>query len=558
MNLKEKERNPTDGTLDKIAKDLLSFFNGFEHLHEVKRTIEKKCDIKKEQKHKCWPEDDIKRAWEETKKMYIKSSRRKHWARIIILQVVKSFVCDMCKRNAAQKNRRVTTNERGCETRPNPEDRSSESKAEPETVGAAGGLTETLGEGENTSKVSKRTASGTDVAPSATEVNPDNSENKNDAMVNEHRDTLVNISQQQKNVQLYLDVSDKENMRRENGLRSTCGKAQSMKGDSEDIPRQRKAEPETQGAAGGAQQISGGHHQTSSYHRQTFNDILSQTQFQATGIYPGAPYSQSWTGVTLGSQGESRLDETIYIRIPLSVIAEDEPTDSNEVSSRYRLIDGFPSNIENTDIRKRKSIRKRMSFDNSTNNAEWVYEILNKKTVDNNCKQEPFGNGYDRGHLAAAANHRWCWEAYNDTYLHSNIIPQDHSLNIGNWKSLENRCRSMAKDIVIQNVHVYTGPLYLQRDRWTLGGKEVPSHLFQVIIVENVDRTIREPMIPNEEPTGDFDGHRVDIEDIEHISRLVFLEHRPILRETDTKISLNEEDLNQTQQHADIEVCISV
>ncbi|XP_052393500.1 nuclease [Carassius gibelio] len=422
MNLEETERNPTDVTLDKTAKDLLSFFNGFEHLHEVKRTIEKKFDIKKEHKHTCWPEDDIKRAWEETKKMDIKPSIRKDWAYIIILQVVNSFVCDTCKQNP---------NERGCKTRPNPEDRSSESNAE----------------------------------------------------------------------------------------------------------------PERQGPAGGAQQSSGGHHQTPSHLLQTVNDFLPETQ--ATGICSGAPCSQSF-----------------YIRIPLSKLAEDEPTDSNEVpnvSFPYRLIDGFPSG--NSDlIRKRKSYV--MSFDNSTNNAQWVYEILNKKTVDSNNLQGTFGHGYDRGHLAAAANHTWCQEAFNDTYLHSNIIPQDHSLNIGNWKKLEKRCRSMLKNTLIRNVHVYTGPLYLQPMNFPkLGGKAVPSHLFKVIIAENKDRTVREPvcyLMPNDGTTGDLKKYEKPIEYIQRISGLVFLERRPILRETDTIIRLNEEDPNQTQQHADIEVCISV
>uniref|UniRef100_A0A672QBL5 Ubinuclein-2-like n=1 Tax=Sinocyclocheilus grahami TaxID=75366 RepID=A0A672QBL5_SINGR len=134
MNHEEVGRNSPDVTLNIIVKDLLSFFNGFEGLHGVKRRIEKKCDIKKDPEHKCWPKDKIQQAWKETIKEDIKSRTRRHWARVIILQVVKSFVCDTCEQNTAQKNRHATTDEQGYATTPNSEDRSSQSKAEPNIV----------------------------------------------------------------------------------------------------------------------------------------------------------------------------------------------------------------------------------------------------------------------------------------------------------------------------------------------------------------------------------------------------------------------------------------
>ncbi len=148
MILEELGRNPPDVTLGHIVKDLLSFFNGFQYLHEAKRVIEKKCAIKKEPEHKCWSEDYIKRAWKETKRIDRKSVTRRYWARVIILQIVKSFVCDTCKQNAAQKNRDPTTDEQCRDMRRNPEDRSSQSEAELETVGAAGGDEQMFGAGK--------------------------------------------------------------------------------------------------------------------------------------------------------------------------------------------------------------------------------------------------------------------------------------------------------------------------------------------------------------------------------------------------------------------------
>lgn len=226
MNL--EELGGPDVTLDHIVKDLLSFFNGFECLHEAKRMIEERCAIKKEPEHKCWPEDKIKQAWEETIKEDIKSSTRRHWARVIMLQVVKSFVCDTCKQNTAQKSRHDTTDEQGCDIRRTPEDGSSQSKAEPETVGAAGGHEQMFGEGKKVSIVSKLTeesgatlesqlsAVSKDEAPSPAEVNSNKCETRNAALVNENEDTLVKNSEQQKDIDYYefsaADVHDKENV----------------------------------------------------------------------------------------------------------------------------------------------------------------------------------------------------------------------------------------------------------------------------------------------------------------------------------------------------------
>ncbi|XP_051744596.1 endonuclease G, mitochondrial-like [Ctenopharyngodon idella] len=207
-----------------------------------------------------------------------------------------------------------------------------------------------------------------------------------------------------------------------------------------------------------------------------------------------------------------------YILIPffemsgkISVSKEADP--NSIVRSPNKLVNGCPSD---SDLRIRKSYV--MSYNNETKNAEWVYEILNKDTLKVNCKAHgSFGRNefvdkdYEQGHLAAAANHRWCQEAYHDTFLISNMAPQNKGLNKGNWKTIESYCRYRAMNDEVCNVHVYSGPLYLKEkknkegtevedfydraDPSTLerkGGKVAPTHLFKVIIVENEDGTVEE------------------------------------------------------------------
>ncbi len=184
-------------------------------------------------------------------------------------------------------------------------------------------------------------------------------------------------------------------------------------------------------------------------------------------------------------------------------------------------------------------------------------------TLVKNCQQISFGHGYVKGHLAAAANHRWCREAFNDTYLFSNMIPQNRTLNNSTWVRLENYCRNMIRNQQISNVHVYTGPLYNFTDNLVLEGKRVPSHLFKVIIVEKVSGTVEEPecyVMPNEEPQStNIDFYRMDIRHFQRDSGLTFIERRPSLRDTDSMITatLQGEDQNQISRDAYIEARIT-
>ena len=93
-----------------------------------------------------------------------------------------------------------------------------------------------------------------------------------------------------------------------------------------------------------------------------------------------------------------------------------------------------------------------LSYDRRNRNANWVFEHLTKEKVtkapninrdDSQFKpdsgvHEYFRStnddfkksGFDRGHLAAAGNHRWSQKALDETFHLSNISPQVHRNNI--------------------------------------------------------------------------------------------------------------------------------
>ncbi len=413
----KRETNPLDVPLDDIAEDLLSFLNESKSLSKAKKVIEKKYEIKKEDGD-CWPADDIKRVWGKTRSMDIKSRRRRYWAHVIILQMLKRFmVYDERKPNAAQKDHDDTTNEtkHSCETRPrmkeNPDDISSQRKAELETAGAAGGVEQMLGAERKQSKVSRSTesdsgvasgsplsASSTDEAPSPAEVNPvtssSNSETRNAALLNEDEETLDNNCEQQKdddNYELCLaDVHDKENARCKNGLRSDCGISQRMKGNAEHRSTQSNAEPQqTEQTKDTAKQQSGA--DSGATKRKSTDSGATKRKSTDSGAIKCKSTDNAESESLLSTSGErddlkevprEANSQTVYIRIPFSVMSGNESPFSidtvvPDVSPNYKLIDRVP---KLTEIRKRKSYA--MLYDNRTRNAAWVYEILNSETLE--------------------------------------------------------------------------------------------------------------------------------------------------------------------------------
>jgi len=70
------------------------------------------------------------------------------------------------------------------------------------------------------------------------------------------------------------------------------------------------------------------------------------------------------------------------------------------------------------------------------------------------------GNGYDRGHLVSSANATLSHIENSETFLLSNMSPQEPGFNQGIWKDLEEQVRELnARDDVLE-VYVLNCPLF--------------------------------------------------------------------------------------------------
>lgn len=95
--------------------------------------------------------------------------------------------------------------------------------------------------------------------------------------------------------------------------------------------------------------------------------------------------------------------------------------------------------------------------------------------------QDYRNSGFDRGHMAPAADMKWSRQAMRDSHYMTNIVPQNHNLNTGRWNSLEQKCRTLAqRDSVLV---IIAGPILSDRITRTVGSSEVavPERFFKVI-----------------------------------------------------------------------------
>ncbi|RZT97367.1 endonuclease G [Ancylomarina subtilis] len=114
-----------------------------------------------------------------------------------------------------------------------------------------------------------------------------------------------------------------------------------------------------------------------------------------------------------------------------------------------------------------------LSYSEKFEQAEWVaYELSSNETVGLIKRVDDFrpdpdvktgsanlkdykGSGYDRGHLAPAADMGFSAAAMSESFYMSNMSPQKPSFNRGIWKNLETQVRNWAK--VYDKIYVVTG-----------------------------------------------------------------------------------------------------
>ncbi|WP_040278818.1 DNA/RNA non-specific endonuclease [Psychroserpens damuponensis] len=147
-----------------------------------------------------------------------------------------------------------------------------------------------------------------------------------------------------------------------------------------------------------------------------------------------------------------------------------------------------------------------LSYSEPHEQPEWVaYELKKSHLSSTNFKRPYFEidkavktgaahwknykkSGYDRGHLCPAGDRKYSQKAHDETFLTSNISPQQHNFNAGVWNSLEQKVRYWASKY--DGVFVITGGI-LKGNMKTIGEEEVsvPNQFYKVLIDNNTGKT---------------------------------------------------------------------
>ncbi|WP_455593056.1 DNA/RNA non-specific endonuclease [Bacteroides sp.] len=136
-------------------------------------------------------------------------------------------------------------------------------------------------------------------------------------------------------------------------------------------------------------------------------------------------------------------------------------------------------------------------------------------------------SGYDKGHMAPAADMKWSRTAMKESFYFSNICPQHPELNRRKWKDLEEKIRDWG--IADSAVVIVCGPI-VGKSNTTIGRNKVtvPQRFFKVILspYANPPRAIGF-LFPNERSVAPLRNYAVTVDSVEQVAGMDFFSALP-------------------------------
>lgn len=196
------------------------------------------------------------------------------------------------------------------------------------------------------------------------------------------------------------------------------------------------------------------------------------------------------------------------------------------------------------------TIRSYFGFDLGYNEqfeqASWVAYVLTRNEIEsgdigrtNNFRPDTTiitgsaalgdyrGSGYDRGHLAPAADMKWDPRAMSESFLMTNMSPQSSSFNRGIWSRLETQVRNWA--VQKDSIYIITGPVLHPID--TLIGENrvgVPYYYFKVLVdLSPPDHSFIAFLLPNTGSSSDLLRFAISVDSLELVTGYDFFASAP-------------------------------
>lgn len=186
-----------------------------------------------------------------------------------------------------------------------------------------------------------------------------------------------------------------------------------------------------------------------------------------------------------------------------------------------------------------------LSYNEDYEQANWVYYSLTDSMILNSDEERsnrfkedktvPTGSarpadysksGYDRGHLCPAGDMGFNAKAMQESFLMSNMSPQEPEFNRGIWKDLETQVRDWAK--AEHKLYVVTGPIF-KDNKGSIGQEEVlvPGYYYKVIYDPTDQPKIIAFVMPNQESTRPITDFAVSPDEVEKLTGFDFFSQLP-------------------------------
>ena len=274
---------------------------------------------------------------------------------------------------------------------------------------------------------------------------------------------------------------------------------------------------------------------------------------------------------------EELEEQTNYVEeLPtskLSSLPDKEPS-SNSPQKEYFITDVRPStdNFENQSEEKNQpliegsnaleipqllstvpsQVLKRKGYTTSyncgTKNANWVAWHLTSEHADGvwsrkgigyieddeviGVKQELSDWRYhnlpiDHGHMCPAGDNKWDKDAMIQSFLLTNMCPQNSNLNRGEWERLESRCRGWARHY--GEIFIVAGPIFYSSDYVTIGHNDVgvPDAFYKVILRLGKKPAALGFIFPNKNPKYRMEHYVMTVDEVEEKTNIDFFFNLP-------------------------------
>ena len=173
--------------------------------------------------------------------------------------------------------------------------------------------------------------------------------------------------------------------------------------------------------------------------------------------------------------------------------------------------------------------------------ARWVaYELTREEVMGDTSRKDSFksdnliptgsaalsdyaGSGYDRGHLAPAADMKMSAKSMSESFYLSNMSPQDPGFNRGIWSELEACVRTWAYEN--ETVLVVTGPVLVREDYPVIGKNAVsiPEYYYKVILdITGAEKKGIGFLLPNKKALSPLQSFAMSIDVIEELVEIDF------------------------------------